>query len=175
MGGFTICYMMVYDFFSSRKYSDNEMSKYWQSKFYVSETFFPLIFGYFLDKFGRKTCLVLLTLNAIIPGLLITLSAFFTEVPDFVRIGMLLLGASFQSCHVAMITGLFAWTGNIFVYMMAVTGVHMLNLFSALHNQETNGDPYDIIFLGILVPVLLLLIFALWRLEQTWKPHVVVY
>jgi MFS family permease len=111
------------------------MSSYWQSKLYVSETFFPLIFGYFLDKFGRRNCLLMLTVNAILPGLLITLSAYFTMIVDFVRIGMLLLGASFQSCNVAMITGLFAWTGNIFVYMLAVTVVHMLNLLSFYHTK----------------------------------------
>jgi MFS family permease len=175
VGALTICYMMVYEFFSSKKYASNELSEYWQSKIYVSETFFPLIFGYFLDKFGRKNCLLMLTLTAIVPGLMITLSAFFTQVPDFVRIGMLLLGASFQSCHVAMITGLFAWTGNIFMYMMAITGVHMLNLLSYAHNQQTNGDLDDQIFLGCLVPLLLILIFVLWRLEKSWRAPTVIY
>lgn len=72
--------------------------------------------------------MLLLTLNGILPGLLITLSAYFSSTPGFVRVGMLLLGASFQSCNVAMITGLFAWTGNVIVYILSVTLVQMLNL-----------------------------------------------
>lgn len=113
--------------------------------------------------------MLLLTLNGILPGLLITLSAYFSSTPGFVRVGMLLLGASFQSCNVAMITGLFAWTGNIIVYILSVTLVQMLNLIGKYHTDDQRPDMFDTGLLSCFVPLTLLFIVLLWRLEKVNK------
>lgn len=162
-------YLILYDFFIGKNY--NGSTSNWQKNLNVSETFFPLIFGYFLDKYGRKNCMVMLALSAIVPGLIITLLAFFTRMFEFVRMGMLLLGAAYQSCTVAIIIGLFAWTGNILVYIISVTIARMLSLVNDIYMNSEIPSLYDKIFVPITLSITLVLMVWLWWLEENQQPQ----
>lgn len=113
--------------------------------------------------------MIMLFLSVILPGLIITLLAFFTRTFDFVRVGMLLLGAAYQSITVAIITGLFAWTGNIFVYILAVTVVRMLCLVNDMHVNEPIPSDYDKVVVSVTLSLVVVLMVMLWWLEVKMK------
>ena len=79
---------------------------------------------------------------------------------------MLLLGAAFQSCNVAMILGLFAWTGNIYVFVIAEILSKLLTLLSDRNREIIGKNTFDIAFISCLVPCVVLLIVLLWRIEK---------